>query len=93
MDKKNVLSCVVSKVKSVLPVALFAVVAFVLSSIPALAQTAEEIPITVPNWDFASLTSDILDAVMSMLKYALGIGVSIFLVSLLWRGLKRFAKG
>jgi hypothetical protein len=85
-------SLIVSTLKRVSVFSLV-VVALVCACSTGYAQTLEEVPIQVPSWDFATLSSTLLTELMTVVKYALGIGISVFLVTLIWGAFKRFGRG
>jgi len=87
MDVKKTVLCVaskVNKVKSYLMVAAITGLSVLFGS-SAFAQTPSDITLTVPEINYASVASELMTALVPVVLAAIGIGLSIWVITLLYR--------
>jgi len=56
------------------------------------AQTAVPIPIEVPDFDYASVLTGIMAKLAIPLAAAIGLGLSLMIITLIYRKIKSFAR-
>ncbi len=94
MDVTTIARKVVSKVCHFKTAAVtLAVCAFASFGIPAFAQeTAKDITLTVPEINYAGVASSLMTSLIPVVLAAIGIGLSIWVITLLYRMFRSMGK-